>query len=60
MLVESTIKNYNILNLYYALAANRAEHSGIDYSLKSLTYQARRRGGSRGSNEPPLQVNGGG
>ena len=38
MLVESTIKNYNILNLYYALAANHAEHSGIDYSLKSLTY----------------------
>ena len=23
-------------------------------------FQARRRGGSRGSNEPPLQVNGGG
>ena len=38
MLVESTVKNYKIINLYYALAANHAEHSGIDYSLKSLTY----------------------
>ena len=39
MLVESTVKNHKIINLYYALAANYAEHSGIAYSLKSLTYR---------------------